>query len=397
MGINLRLEGVSARRRVGAVMSSLVAFVVLMSGELGTGVSMAQTGGSSLPVGGQVFEDVPPGSTFYDFVNNIYGDDIAAGYPCGGPQEPCGPENRPYYRPGAGVTRGQMSKFVDLSRKEPGIDINTADHERPIQASTSMTDGIGLVGVHAATEGTAPGVEGVTNSTANFANGVVGHVAPTDSGDGSAGVRGINSGTSGFGVGVYGSHAGSGWGVYGTSASGGLGVYGLSNGSGSGVLGRSSGAGVGVYGTNDSPSGYAGRFDGNVLASGPMTVTTDLTIGDDLAVAGDIQKTYVGFGGPASHPAVPVAYGYVIANGVPGNGSSNFISVYDEDNDYYVIAIAGENYINGGYITVVTPSVVGGAPKLVATGSIDGSLVVTLYTTAGVKTTGDFQFIVYKP
>lgn len=390
MSINFRLQDVNTWWRAGAVISSLAAMVVLTSGGLGNSVSMAQTGKPGVPEGGQVFEDVPPGSTFYDFVNNIYGDAIATGYPCGGPGEPCGSENLPYYRPSANVTRGQMSKFVDLSRKQPGIDINTSDDERPIQSSTGMTNGIGLVGTHAGTEGTAPGVQGVTNSTAEYANGVVGVVAPTNSGGGSAGVRGINSGTSSIGFGVYGSHAGSGWGVFGTSAVGGLGVYGLTNGSGSGVLGRSSGTGVGVYGTNESPGGYAARFDGNVLASGPVTVTTGLT-------AGNIQKTYVGFAGSASHQAVPVAYGYVDASGVPESGSSNFISVYDDSIVRYLIAIAGENYVDGGYITVVTPRETGGVPTFANTGFDDGSLVVALYTTAGVRTTGDFQFVVYKP
>ena len=34
------------------------------------------------------------------------------GYPCGGAGEPCGPNNLPYFRPGADATRGQASKIV---------------------------------------------------------------------------------------------------------------------------------------------------------------------------------------------------------------------------------------------------------------------------------------------
>ncbi len=63
--------------------------------------------------GPQRFEDVPLGSTFYDFIGRLASRDIIAGYPCGGPGEPCvGPGNLPYFRPNANVTRGQISKIV---------------------------------------------------------------------------------------------------------------------------------------------------------------------------------------------------------------------------------------------------------------------------------------------
>lgn len=34
------------------------------------------------------------------------------GYPCGGPGEPCGPNNWPYFRPFANATRAQLAKIV---------------------------------------------------------------------------------------------------------------------------------------------------------------------------------------------------------------------------------------------------------------------------------------------
>jgi hypothetical protein len=37
---------------------------------------------------------------------------IVGGYTCGGPDEPCDQEHRPYFRPNANVTRGQLSKIV---------------------------------------------------------------------------------------------------------------------------------------------------------------------------------------------------------------------------------------------------------------------------------------------
>ena len=61
----------------------------------------------------QTFEDVPPGSTFYLWIERMSGRGIFAGYPCGGPFEPCvAPANRPYFRPNNNATRGQMSKIA---------------------------------------------------------------------------------------------------------------------------------------------------------------------------------------------------------------------------------------------------------------------------------------------
>jgi hypothetical protein len=65
------------------------------------------------PVTGQTFEDVPPGHTFYEFVERLVSRGVMSGYPCGSPAEPCVPPgNRPYFRPAANVTRGQTSKIV---------------------------------------------------------------------------------------------------------------------------------------------------------------------------------------------------------------------------------------------------------------------------------------------
>jgi hypothetical protein len=73
---------------------------------------VSNAAGFQEPVSGQTFEDVPPGSTFYDFIERLVSRSVMSGYPCGGVGEPCGPENRPYFRPGNLVTRGQTSKIV---------------------------------------------------------------------------------------------------------------------------------------------------------------------------------------------------------------------------------------------------------------------------------------------
>ncbi len=86
--------------------------------------------------------------------------------------------------------------------------------------------GRGVLGWHESTLGTGAGVEGRTSSVAGSANGVLGEVTSATPGGFSAGVRGINRGTGGLGIGVYGSHAGTGWGVYGLASSNGVGVLG---------------------------------------------------------------------------------------------------------------------------------------------------------------------------
>jgi hypothetical protein len=65
------------------------------------------------PGGGQyTFTDVPPQNIFYPYVETAAFDNIVTGYPCGTqPTEPCDPQNRPYFRPYANVTRGQLSKI----------------------------------------------------------------------------------------------------------------------------------------------------------------------------------------------------------------------------------------------------------------------------------------------
>jgi hypothetical protein len=64
------------------------------------------------PVSGQFYADVPTDHTFYVEIMRLTGRGVMSGYPCGGPNEPCDEESRPYFRPGNNVTRGQASKIV---------------------------------------------------------------------------------------------------------------------------------------------------------------------------------------------------------------------------------------------------------------------------------------------
>ena len=72
----------------------------------------ANAAGFNETPGAQQYEDVLPGSTFYDFIWRLSDRGIINGYPCGGNGEPCGPNNLPYFRPSANATRGQASKIV---------------------------------------------------------------------------------------------------------------------------------------------------------------------------------------------------------------------------------------------------------------------------------------------
>jgi hypothetical protein len=64
--------------------------------------------------GSQIFEDLPPGSHFYDWVNRLANRGLVSGNPCGTvPDAPCiEPDNRPYFLPDAEATRGQISKVI---------------------------------------------------------------------------------------------------------------------------------------------------------------------------------------------------------------------------------------------------------------------------------------------
>ncbi|MEA2576259.1 MAG: hypothetical protein QOH93_3557 [Chloroflexia bacterium] len=73
---------------------------------------VAGSSGASGDPGPQKYEDVPPSSPFYQWINRLSNQGVMGGYQCGGPGEACGEGNRPYFRPNSNATRGQMSKIV---------------------------------------------------------------------------------------------------------------------------------------------------------------------------------------------------------------------------------------------------------------------------------------------
>jgi hypothetical protein len=74
---------------------------------------VSESAGFQDDVTGQTFEDVPPGSTFYVYVERLATRSVIQGYACGGTNEPCvAPDNRPYYRLLAHTNRGQLVKIA---------------------------------------------------------------------------------------------------------------------------------------------------------------------------------------------------------------------------------------------------------------------------------------------
>lgn len=99
----------------------------------------------------------------------------------------------------------------------------------------------------AALEGTATSTAD-GNTAADAVTGVLGVVEPTNPGGFSAGVRGVNNGVGGTGIGVVGIHRQSGWGVYGQSPTGYGVVAEIDNAGGGGAALRAAFAG-GTVGT----------------------------------------------------------------------------------------------------------------------------------------------------
>lgn len=77
---------------------------------------VANAAGFNEPVSGQKFQDIAPGSTFYEFIQRLAVRNIIGGYNCGGAGEPCGTGNLPYFRPNDPTTRGQIAKIVSSAK-----------------------------------------------------------------------------------------------------------------------------------------------------------------------------------------------------------------------------------------------------------------------------------------
>lgn len=75
-------------------------------------VANAANFNDTIRAGTQTFSDVAPSSPFWVFVERLAARGVMSGYLCGSPGELCDAQNRPYFRPNANASRGQVSKIV---------------------------------------------------------------------------------------------------------------------------------------------------------------------------------------------------------------------------------------------------------------------------------------------
>ena len=141
----------------------------------------------------------------------------------------------------------------------------------------ATVDGIPVAAIRTSTTGTWPAVHAESASAGSNATAVRAYLTASSPGSGSAAVLGQVNGTTMYGYGVKGSHAGYGIGVYGVSV-GGTGVYGAST------------DGFGVYGT--STNSYAGYFDGTVKVNVLEIAGAD--VAEKFPVSGDATQARPG-------------------------------------------------------------------------------------------------------
>jgi len=137
------------------------------------------------------------------------------------------------------------------------------------------------------------GIVGVSTSDASDVSAIIGILDNANAGGFSAAVKGQNNGETGFGIGVWGSHAGAGWGVYGSCESG-IGVNAV-GGSGVGV-GASGAIGLSAEGTTtavDARGGALGMHVSGKTAVQAIGVTVGVSASGPIAVraAGSVNNS----------------------------------------------------------------------------------------------------------
>lgn len=192
--------------------------------------------------------------------------------------------------------------------------------------------------------GDGSSIEGINNTTTSNIASLRGIVNSASPGGFSSGVRGINNGTGGLGVGVYGSQAGSGWGVYGVTPDG-LGVYGNASANGYGVYANSNtGTGLNATSNNGIPANfsiYNNANNNNVIVAnsvGNGTVVNVTTTGNGAGVR---SSTGAGF---ALHGITSAQ----TSAGVIGDNNGNGEAVVGRTTSDIAGAVVGRND-GGGY------------------------------------------------
>jgi hypothetical protein len=148
-------------------------------------------------------------------------------------------------------------------------------------------------------EGDGTSIEGINNTTTSSIAAVRGLVNSTAPGGFSSAIRGINNGTGGLGIGVWGSQNGSGWGVYGVTPNG-LGVYGNASGNGTGVYANSNaGTGLTAVSNNGVPASFSvfnNANNNNVVNANTLGNGTVINVSSSGNGVGVFSSTGAGFG-----------------------------------------------------------------------------------------------------
>ncbi len=195
-----------------------------------------------------------------------------------------------------------------------------------------------------ANDGDGVSLEGINNTSSSNIAAIRGVVTPTAPGGFSSAVRGINNGTGGLGIGVWGSQAGSGWGVYGVTPNG-LGVY-----------GNASGAGTGVYANSNSGTGLTATSNSGIAAEMAIfnnannnTVLNANTVGNGTVI--NVTTTGNGAGVRASTGSGFAIHGVSTAQtsaGIVGDNNGGGEAVVGRTTSDIAGAVVGRND-GGGY------------------------------------------------
>ncbi len=112
----------------------------------------------------------------------------------------------------------------------------------------------------------------------------------------------------------------------------------------------------------------------------------------DVRITGDVTQQYA-FG--SYDLATPIAYGYISGSGAVASGTPNFSCTWNAGSDRYEIEIDNESYFFNDYVTVVTVNANNVQARVSSSG---GRMLVYLERISDQsRTTGNFQFVTYKP
>jgi hypothetical protein len=187
------------------------------------------------------------------------------------------------------------------------------------------------------------------------------------------------------------------FGVLGTSDYG-IGVEGhiteLAN-TNSAVVGWNSGGGIGVEGYSENNAGVYGSgasYGGHFVSAGGKALRAD----GDVEVNGDLEVSGKVIGGEGT--TLPIAYGFINADGSLASGSHNVSSYWFDKGAGYGVSISEYSYSNSEYITLVTLSAADRyCPCIAQTDSIEGDLLIYITDPTGEPVQTSFQFVTYKP